>query len=270
MDVSGKNVIITGGASGIGAALAHKMGEAGARVIVADLDGAAAVTLAEEIGGLGLACDVTQEADIQAVVAATEDRFGQVDIFVSNAGLGRGEPSHAASADNAVWQLQWDVHVMSHVFAARAVLPGMIARGDGYLVNMASAAGLLSQIGDAAYTATKHAAVAFAESLAIGHFDDGVKVSVICPQYVATPLIGLSAEDAANTPALRTPEQVAQSVMQGIAEERFMILPHAEVAQFEQLRATDRDRWLHGMRGLRAKALRDLGGLKLDQFYKLM
>ena len=146
----------------------------------------------------------------------------------------------------------------------------MIERGDGYLVNMASAAGLLSQIGDAAYSATKHAAVSFAESLAIAHADDGVKVSVICPQYVATPLIGLSAEDAANTPALRTPEQVAQTVMDGIADERFLILPHEEVAQFVNLRAMDRERWLQGMRGLRAKALREFGELKLTEFYKLM
>ncbi|WP_050928863.1 SDR family oxidoreductase [Aestuariivita boseongensis] len=270
MDVSGKTAIITGGASGIGEALVRAMAAAGAQVVIADLNGDAAQALADEVGGLGLACNVTQEADIQAVVAETEKRFGPVDVFVSNAGLGRGEPSHAASASDKVWQLNWDVHVMSHVYAARAVLPAMIERGDGYLVNMASAAGLLSQIGDAAYSATKHAAVSFAESLAIAHGPDGVKVSVICPQYVATPLIGLSAEDAANTPALRTPEQVAQTVMEGIAEERFLILPHEEVAQFVNMRAMDRERWLQGMRGLRAKALREFGELKLTEFYKLM
>ncbi len=270
MDVSGKTAVITGGASGIGAALARAMVDAGAQVVIADLDGDAARALASDLGALGMACDVTREVDIQAVVAEAEARIGQVDIFVSNAGLGRGEPSHAASASNADWQLNWDVHVMSHVYAARAVLPGMIARGDGYLVNMASAAGLLSQIGDAAYSATKHAAVSFAESLAIAHAGDGVKVSVICPQYVATPLIGLSAEDAAKTPALRTPEQVAQTVMEGIAEEQFLLLPHEEVAQYVNLRAMDRDRWLQGMRGLRAKALKEFGELKLTEFYKLM
>ncbi len=270
MDLAGKTVVITGGASGIGAALVRAMAKAGADVVIADLNLEAAQALADDIGGLGLACDVTNEADIQDVVSQAEARFGRVDVFVSNAGLGRGEPSHAASASNEVWQLNWDVHVMSHVYAARAVLPGMIARGDGYLVNMASAAGLLSQIGDAAYSATKHAAVSFAESLAIAHAGDGIKVSVICPQYVATPLIGLSAEDATTTPALRTPEQVAQTVMEGIAEERFLILPHEEVAQFVNLRAMDRDRWLQGMRGLRAKALREFGVLDLTQFYKLM
>lgn len=270
MEVSGKTVVITGGASGIGEALVRAMAQAGARVLIADLNAAAAQALAGEVGGVGMACDVTKEADIQAVVAEADARFGGVDIFVSNAGLGRGESSHAASASNEDWQLNWDVHVMSHVYAARAVLPAMIERGDGYLVNMASAAGLLSQIGDAAYSATKHAAVSFAESLAIAHADDGVKVSVICPQYVATPLIGLRAEDAANTPALRTPEQVAQTVMDGIADERFLILPHEEVAQFVNLRAMDRERWLQGMRGLRAKALREFGELKLTEFYKLM
>ena len=270
MDVSGKTAIITGGASGIGEALVRAMAAAGAQVVIADLSGDAAQALAEEVGGVAMTCNVTDEANIQAVVAETEKRFGQVDIFVSNAGLGRGEPSHAASADNKVWQLNWDVHVMSHVYAARAVLPGMIERGDGYLVNMASAAGLLSQIGDSAYTATKHAAVAFAESLSIAHAGDGVKVSVICPQYVATPLIGLSAEDAAKTDALRTPEQVADAVMQAMAEERFLILPHEEVAQFVNLRAMDRERWLQGMRGLRDKALRTFGELKLTEFYKLM
>lgn len=270
MDLSGKTVIITGGASGIGEALVYAMARAGAHVVIADLNGKAAEALAAEVGGVGLACNVTIEADIQSVVAEAEARFGPVDVFISNAGLGRGEPSHAASASDKVWQLNWDVHVMSHVYAARAVLPGMIERGDGYLVNMASAAGLLSQIGDAAYSATKHAAVSFAESLAIAHADDGIKVSVICPQYVATPLIGLNAEDAANTPALRTPDQVAQSVMEGMAEERFLILPHEEVAQFVNLRAMDRERWLQGMRGLRAKALREFGALKLTEFYKLM
>ncbi len=270
MDVSGKTVVVTGGASGIGEALVRAMAKAGARVVIADLNEGAAQTLAAEVGGLGVECDVTNEADIQSVVAKAEERFGPVDVFVSNAGLGRGEPSHAASASNEVWQLNWDVHVMSHVYAARAVLPAMIERGDGYIVNMASAAGLLSQIGDAAYSATKHAAVSFAESLAIAHADDGVKVSVICPQYVATPLIGLNAEDAAKTPALRTPEQVAQTVMDGIADERFLILPHEEVGQFVNLRAMDRERWLQGMRGLRAKALREFGELKLTEFYKLM
>ena len=177
MDLTDKAIIITGGAGGIGAAMARKMARVGANVVIADRDHEAAVALAETIGAVASPCDVTQEDHIQRVIAETEALHGQVDMFVSNAGLGRGDPSHAASAPNADWQLNWDVHVMAHVYAARALLLKMIARGDGYLVNMASAAGLLSQIGDAAYSASKATAVSFAESLYIAHRDEGVKVS---------------------------------------------------------------------------------------------
>jgi NAD(P)-dependent dehydrogenase (short-subunit alcohol dehydrogenase family) len=246
------------------------MAQAGAHVVIADRNELSARDLAAEIGGLGIACDVTREADIRAAVHAAQERFGPVDIFVSNAGFGVGEPDHAASASDEVWMLNWQVHVMSHVYAARAVLPDMIARGDGYLVNMASAAGLLAQIGDAAYSATKHAAVSFAESLAISHGGQGIKVSVICPQYVATPLIGLTDSDAEGSRSLLTPAQAAQTIMEGIAEELFLILPHAQVAQFVRMRAMDHDKWLAGMRGLRAKALRDLGGIDLRRFHQLM
>ncbi|QBF34125.1 SDR family oxidoreductase [Thalassococcus sp. S3] len=270
MDVSGKTVVITGAASGIGAALARQMAQAGAHVVIADLQEQAAIDLAQQIGGLAVSCDVTREGDIRAVVEKAEDAFGQVDIFVSNAGLGRGEPDHAASASDEVWQLNWDVHVMSHVYAARAVLPKMIERGEGYLVQMASAAGLLCQIGDAAYSATKHAAVSFAESLAITHGMDGIKVSVICPQYVATPLIGLTEEAAEGRPSLLTPDDAAKAIMQGIQEEVFLILPHKEVQEYTRLKSTDYERWLQGMRLLRAKAIDDMGSLQPQNFYKLM
>ena len=182
MDLANKVVIVTGAARGIGYALAERFAGAGARVVVADLSAEAARAAAEAIGGLGVACDVTREADIQALVAETKARYGPVDLFCSNAGICLGEGDHAASASNDDWQRCWDVHVMAHVYAARAVLPDMIARGDGYLLQMASAAGLLSHIGDAAYSTTKHAAVGFAESLAISHADQGICVSVICPQ----------------------------------------------------------------------------------------
>ena len=270
MEVSGRTIIITGGASGIGAALARQMAAAGAKVVVADLNGDAARALADGIGGLGLACDVTRESDIQAAVRAAEDRFGPVDIFVSNAGFGVGEPDHAASAADEVWTRNWQLHVMAHVHAARAVLPAMIARGEGYLVNMASAAGLLNQIGDAAYSATKHAAVSFAESLFITHRDQGIRVSVICPQYVATPLIGLSEADVQEGGSLITPDQVASAVMAGIAAEQFLILPHPQVAQYTRLRAAEPEKWLAGMRALRAKALRDLGGIDMKNLHKLI
>ena len=181
MNLNQKTVIVTGGARGIGAAMARRFAAEGANVVVADLDKSGAEATAATLDGLAFACDVTNENDIIALVAAAESQFGQVDMFCSNAGVCFGEPSHAASASNETWNRCWDVHVMSHVYAARAVLPGMIARGDGYLLQMSSAAGLLNQIGDAAYSASKHAALGFAESLAITDADDGIKVSVICP-----------------------------------------------------------------------------------------
>lgn len=270
MEVRDKAVIITGGAGGIGAALARRMADAGAKVVLAERDLDAAIALAEQIGAVAAPCDVTQETDIQRVIAETEALHGQVDMFVSNAGIGRGDPNHAASASNADWQLNWDVHVMSHVYAARALLPKMIARGDGYLVNMASAAGLLNQIGDAAYSATKAAAVSFAESLYITHRDDGVKVSVICPQYVATPMIGLDDAEAEKVDSLITADQAAGAIMEGIAEERFLILTHPAVQAYAELRASDREKWLQGMCKLRAKAIHEFGAARAEEFYKLV
>jgi NAD(P)-dependent dehydrogenase (short-subunit alcohol dehydrogenase family) len=268
MEFKGKTAIVTGGASGIGAALARKLATGGAHVVIADRSDASA--LASEIDGLAVICDVTRESDIRNVVAQAETRFGPVDIFVSNAGLGRGDPGHAASAPDADWTLNWNVHVMSHVYAARAVLPSMIERGDGYLVNMSSAAGLLNQIGDAAYSATKHAAVGFAEALAITHQGDGVKVSVVCPQYVATPLIGLGDADADGSTSLKTTDQAADAILQGMRDERFLILTHPEVRQYVQMKATDHDAWIDGMCKLRAKAIRDLGGIKPQEFHKIV
>ncbi len=271
MRLKGKTTIITGAASGIGAALARRFAAEGARVVVADLDGDRAHAVAQQIGGLGLACDVTREADIQALVADTETHFGPVDLFCSNAGVFHGEPGHAASASNAVWQHCWDLHVMSHVYAARAVLPGMIARGSGYLLQMASAAGLLSQIGDAAYSTTKHAAVGFAESLAISHGDQGIGVSVICPQYVATPMLGYSdGETAADHPGVLSPSDVADAVVRGVAAEQFLILPHAQVADYVLAKAQDTDRWLGGMRKLRRRVIGELGPADLKEMHKLI
>lgn len=270
MELRDKAVIITGGAGGIGSALARRMADAGAKVVLAERDHDGAVALAETIGAVAMPCDVTQEADIQRVISETEALHGQVDMFVSNAGIGRGEPDHAASASNADWQLNWDVHVMSHVYAARALLPKMIARGDGYLVNMASAAGLLNQIGDAAYSATKGAAVSFAESLYIAHRDDGVKVSVICPQYVATGMIGLDNAAADEVASLLTADQAAEAIMAGLAQDRFLILTHPVVQDYAALRGAERDRWLDGMCKLRAKAIREHGELRAHELYKLV
>jgi len=194
MNIENKTTVITGAAGGIGSALARALAAKGAQVVVSDINLAAAELVADQIDGLAVACDVSKEADIQSLIAAAESKYGQVDLFCSNAGLGRSEPTHAASAPDKVWQLQWDVHVMSHVWASRDLLPKMIERGDGYLLNVASAAGLLNQIGDSAYSATKHAAVSLAESLAINHNDDGIKVSVVCPQYVNTDILMIDEE----------------------------------------------------------------------------
>ncbi|MEQ8294771.1 MAG: SDR family oxidoreductase [Roseovarius sp.] len=270
MHLNDKTAIVTGGARGIGAAMARRFAAEGARVVVADLDGAAARATAATFGGMGLACDVTKESDIQQLVQTTEAEYGPVDLFCSNAGLALGEPTHAASAGNADWTRAWEVHVMAHVYAARALLPGMIDRGSGYLLQMASAAGLLNQIGDAAYSATKHAAVSFAESLAITHGRDGIRVSVICPQYVATPLLGYDAADAADHPGLLSPDAVADTVVEGIARESFLILPHPEVARFAAFRSADHDKWLEAMRTLRARVLDEAGTADLRKMHTLL
>ena len=231
----------------------------------------AAQEAAAAFGGLGIGCDVTREADVETLVAKTQVRFGPVDLFCSNAGICVGEGDHAASASNEDWQRCWDVHVMAHVFAARAVLPGMIARGDGYLLQMASAAGLLSQIGDAAYSATKHAAVGFAESLAISHAHQGIKVSVICPQYVATPMLGYAdASGADDLPRVIAPVDVAEAVVEGVARETFLILPHPQVAKFIQFKSADYDRWLDAMRTLRSRIVDEVGSTRLEDMHKLV
>lgn len=256
MDFNGKTALVTGGASGIGRALCERFAEAGVQVIVVDLDAKAAKDVADSIGGIALGCDMSQPDQITAMIESVKTKVGVPDICVSNAGLVLGEPDTAASAGDADWAFNWDVHVMAHVRLARAMLPEMIARQSGYLVQVASAAGLLCQIGDAAYSATKHAAVSFAQSLAITHGDDGIDVSVVCPQYVATPLLGYASDDdpVPNARVLRASD-VVDAIMQGMSQKRFMILPHEEVADYAVSRAADPDAWIGGMRKLRRKAL---------------
>jgi len=271
MHLKNKTVIVTGAASGIGAAMASRFAAEGASVVVADLDESAAQTTAATFNGLGVACDVTRENDIKALVKTAEEQFGQVDLFCSNAGVCLGEPTHSASADNDAWNLCWSVHVMAHVYAARAVLPSMIKRGTGYLLQMSSAAGLLSQIGDAAYSATKHAAIGFAESLAITHTEDGIKVSVICPQYVATPMLGYSNNETVDhVPGVITAEALAEVVVQGVEQECFLILPHPDVAQYIQFKSADYDKWLSAMCKLRRRIVDDLGTTELAKMHKLV
>jgi NAD(P)-dependent dehydrogenase (short-subunit alcohol dehydrogenase family) len=242
-------------------ALARRFKADGAKhITVADLDGEKVQAAGKEIGGLGIQCDVSRESDIQNVVAQTEKAAGPIDLFCSNAGIAISDPDfgNAASAPDAAWEKNWRIHVMAHVYAARAVLPGMIARKQGYLLNTVSAAGLLSQIGSGTYSATKHAAIGFAEHLAITHRDDGIKVSVLCPQAVRTAMLGDSENDAGKSAAVDgvlTPEAVADIVVQGIEKETFAILPHPQVAQYALKKASDYDRWIGGMTKLRRTML---------------
>lgn len=257
LDIQGKVVVVTGGASGIGAALARAFAQAGARgVVVADLDEAGARQVAAEVGGLGLRCDVSQEAQVRALVDAATARYGQVDVFCSNAGIISRADQDAPAA---TWQRHWDVNVMAHVHAANAVLPQMLARGQGWLLQTVSAAGLLSQVNAAPYSVTKHAALGFGEWLSIAHGDAGIQVSCLCPQGVLTPML-LGADSDTGRPSFLgegalSAEQVAQCALDGLRAGQFLILPHAEVLGFWQRKGQDYERWLRGMRRLRAKVM---------------
>ncbi len=257
MELADRVVVITGAGSGIGEALARAAHAEGARhVVVADLDGAAAAAVADSIGGTAVEIDVRDEDAIIAMVEATEAAHGPIDLFVSNAGY----VTVAGLEDtNERIQHMWEVHVMAHIYAARAVLPSMIARGEGYLLNTASAAGLLTQIGSMSYSVTKAAAVSFAEWLSITHHHQGIRVSVLCPQAVATNIIqnspdlstrsddGLEGGVAAGDGVLSS-EDVAQVCLDAIRDERFLVLPHPEVATYAERKGADRERWLSGMR----------------------
>jgi NAD(P)-dependent dehydrogenase (short-subunit alcohol dehydrogenase family) len=252
MDIQGKVAIVTGAASGIGAALAKKLAADGASgVMLADVNLERAQGVAGEIGQVAaaMACDVSREADIQALVAATRKRFGQVDIFMSNAGiLGR---TGGIELEDALWDKMWQIHGMAHVWAARAVVPEMIARGEGYFVVTASAAGLLNIVESAPYGVTKHAAVAIAEWLRIAYGKRGLRVSCLCPQSVETDMTKGGAGSAGVNGVL-TAEQVAADVLATMREEKFLVLPHPEVAKYFLNKAQDYDRWLGGMQKLYA------------------
>jgi NAD(P)-dependent dehydrogenase (short-subunit alcohol dehydrogenase family) len=257
MEIRDQVVVVTGGGSGIGRALCQRFAKGGARaVVVADLNRAAAEQTAADIGGHARALNVGVEAEVQRLVAEATHRFGRIDLFCSNAGIIVRADEDAVNAD---WQRHWDVNVMAHVYAARAVLPQMLARGSGCLLSTASAAGLLSQVNAAPYSVTKHAAVAVAEWLSIAYGDKGIRVSCLCPQGVDTPMLrgagGTGRKSFLEEGAL-TPEQVAECVVEGLRAEQFLILPHAEVLTFFQRKANDYERWLRGMRRLRDKVMR--------------
>jgi len=254
VELTGRHAVITGGASGIGAALARAFAAEGARVVVADLDGQGAAAVADEIGGLGLEADVGRETEVAALVARAEEAGGPIDLFFSNAGV-PGPGGGPVEVDPGAWQQTWDVNVLAHVWAVRAVLPGMLERGDGYLLNTASAAGLLTHVAALPYTVTKHAAVALAEWLSINYREAGVKVSCLCPQAVRTPMMMATVEDSSGASVLASggmlePEDVAAATVDAIRAEQFLILPHPEVAKYMAVKATEPERWLAGMRRL--------------------
>ena len=255
MQIQGKVVVVTGGSNGIGRALCHKFAEAGAKaVVIADIDGPAGARVSGELkGGTGelVQSNVANEKEVQQLVDSVTRKHGQIDIFCSNAGVGTAGGPEALDKD---WQRSWDVNLMAHVYAARAVLPQMLARKEGYLVQTVSAAGLLTQIGSAPYAVSKHAALSFAEWLSITYGDQGIRVSALCPMGVKTQMLE-KAEFSGGAFLLESaiePEQVADEAIKVLGEEKFLILPHPEVARFFQQKASDYDRWLRGMRRLQA------------------
>ena len=254
MELADKHIVVTGGAGGIGRALLRRFAAEGARaLVVADRELAPAQAIAAEVGGLAVELDAASEDSVRGLIATASAANGPIDIFISNAGVpgGMGGPE---TADEA-WEEAWKVNVMAHVWAARVLVPEMQARGEGYLINTASAAGLLTQVSSLVYSVTKHAAVSLAEWMAIEYRDAGVRVSCICPQGVRTPMLDLAMEEPAGAAALMSggliePEDVADTVVAGIRDERFLILPHENVKGFMALKAAEPERWLKGMRRL--------------------
>ncbi|HTB15562.1 MAG TPA: SDR family oxidoreductase [Bryobacteraceae bacterium] len=252
MIVRDKVVVVTGGARGIGEALVRRFHNEGARAVVAaDIDGEGAGSVAADVGGFGMRVDVGREADIQALVAETIARYGQIDLFCSNAGVFIPGGIDAPDAD---WLKMRDIHLLAHVYAARAVLPGMLARGDGYLLQTVSAAGLLTSLESVVYAVTKHAALGLAEWISMTYGDAGIKVSALCPQGVRTDMLMQDPNNFLVEGSVSV-EQVADCVIEGLAAERFLILPHPEVAEYFRRKANDHDRWLRGMRRLRAEVM---------------
>ncbi|MFL5295636.1 MAG: SDR family oxidoreductase [Phenylobacterium sp.] len=248
MKLNDRIIVITGAASGIGRAMAQRFAAEGARLVVcADRDEAGAKATADGIGGVAFKVDVAKEAEIQALIETVEADHGPIDLFCSNAGIGVGG---GAETPDAEWQRIWDINVMAHVWAARHLVPRMAARGGGYLLNTASAAGLLSQVGSAPYAVTKHAAVGLAEWLAITHGDQGIKVSVLCPQAVRTKMTAGNPEGVASIDGMMEPEELAEVVVKSIDAEEFLILPHPQVLDYMRNKTADYGRWIGGMRKL--------------------
>lgn len=265
MDIEGRHVVVTGGASGIGRALVRAFAEAGARVVSGDVDERGNEELAALLSAHGLPvyavpCDVARESDVRRLVTTAEERFGPVEVFCANAGVFLAGGPEVEDAD---WDRILAINVMSHVYALRALLPAMLARGEGYFVHTASAAGLLTQIGSLPYAVSKHAVVALAEWVSITYASAGIRVSCCCPQGVWTAMTGAAADrelvaETAGRDGMLAPETVAGAVLDAVRAERFLVLPHPEVADYELRRASDRERWLEGMRRMQARTFPEI------------
>ena len=250
MEVRDKVVVVTGAANGIGRALAKRFSEEGAgKIIIADLDEQGLKRVETETGAESFKTNVASEADIKQLINSCERKYGGIDLLCNNAGIGvNGGPE----VPNEEWQKIWEINVMAHVYAARAAIPGMLRRGSGYILNTASAAGLLSQIGSAPYAVTKHAAVSFAEWLAITYGDRGLKVSVLCPQAVRTAMTADDPDGVASVDGMIEPEQVSEAVVTTLKNESFLVLPHPKVLDYIQRKSGDYDRWIEGMKKLQS------------------
>ncbi|MEX2489486.1 MAG: SDR family oxidoreductase [Pseudomonadales bacterium] len=251
MQIKDKVAVVTGGASGIGRAMASRFLAEGARaVVIADINDHDLQKVADQIGAHAIKTDVSRETEVQHLIATAEREYGQIDLLCNNAGIAVGG---GPEVDNESWQKIWEINVMAHVYGVRAALPAMLDRGDGYIVNTASAAGLLSQIGSAPYAVTKHAAVGFAEWLSMTYGDRGIKVSVLCPQAVRTAMTAGNEEGVASIDGMMEPEELCDTVMETLEAETFLMLPHGEVMTYMQRKTGDYDRWLKGMRKLQAQ-----------------
>ena len=263
MQVSGKVVVVTGGANGIGRALCEAFHRAGAaKVVVADKEAAGARVVAAVVDGAAFKCDVAQEKDVIHVIEETERLFGPIALFCSNAGIiGGFDPlsENAGGTSDEPFARSWAIHVMAHVYAARYMVPRFKARGGGYFLNTISAAGLLSQVGSPAYSTTKHAAVGFAENLAISHKAHGIKVSILCPQGVDTGMLRSIPRGPQSGDGDLPPEQVAKEALEGIERETFLILPHPQVLGYMRTKTENYDRWISGMAKIQAKMRQEFG-----------
>ena len=270
MNIKNKNIVITGGCNGIGEEIVKQFSAKGARIVVGDISNKInKINNKKNKNFLGVYCDVTCEKNIRKLVKKAEKFFGPIDLFISNAGIMKGEKKTSTSANNKLWQLYWNIHVMSHVYAARATLPSMIKRKRGYFLQIISAAALLTQVGDAAYSASKSAALSFAESLAISHADDGIKVSVVCSQYVKTKMISnkINLEDIEK---IKSTKEIVKLIINGIEAEKFLIITDDNIQKYVNYKINNYDKWLTKMINLRRKALTDSMTINVKEFYKFL